>query len=208
MELRENEVPYVAKASAFLAGVDEAGRGPLAGPVVAAAVILPSDFTVDRIDDSKRLTALQRERIYREICENAVSVSWASMSERVVDETGILNATYAAMREAVGSLSVKPSFVLVDGYEIPHLEIPQAAFPKADSSFLSVACASVVAKFVRDSMMHDAHEKFPQYGFNSHKGYGTRKHIEALRRHGPCSLHRFSFRPVRETESARKDLGS
>ena len=184
----------------FVAGVDEAGRGPLAGPVVAAAVILPSDFHAERIDDSKRLTHSQRERLYEQISARAVSVSWALVSERVIDEAGILNATHIAMRDAVEALSVAPSLVLVDGRDVPYLKIPQAAFPKADGTFLSVAAASVVAKFVRDSLMADAHERFPQYGFNIHKGYGTRQHIEALLRYGPCRLHRFSFRPVKEIE--------
>jgi ribonuclease HII len=202
--LKENEEPYLTKAAGCVAGVDEAGRGPLAGPVVAAAVILPPDFHSEHIDDSKRLTHLQREKLYEEISARALSVSWVSVSERVVDETGILNATYIAMRDAVDSLSIVPSFVLVDGREIPRLKVPQAAFPKADGTFLSVAAASVVAKLVRDDLMADAHEKFPQYGFNIHKGYGTRQHVEALLRYGPCCLHRYSFRPVREIEFMRQ----
>jgi ribonuclease HII len=202
--LKENEERYLTKAAGLVAGVDEAGRGPLAGPVVAAAVILPPDFHAEHIDDSKRLTHLQREKLYEEISVGAVSVSWVSVSERVVDEAGILNATYIAMRDAVDALSIAPSFVLVDGREIPHLKIRQTAFPKADGTFLSVAAASVVAKFVRDNLMADAHQRFPQYGFNIHKGYGTRQHVEALLRYGPCCLHRFSFRPVKEIEFMRR----
>jgi ribonuclease HII len=202
--LKENEEPYLTKAAGCVAGVDEAGRGPLAGPVVAAAVILPPNFHAEHIDDSKRLNHLQREKLYEEISVRAVSVSWASVSERVVDEAGILNATYIAMRDAVDALSIAPSFVLVDGREIPHLKIPQAAFPRADGTFLSVAAASIVAKSVRDNLMADAHQRFPEYGFDIHKGYGTRQHVEALLRHGPCCLHRFSFRPVREIEFMRQ----
>ncbi|KPJ59774.1 MAG: hypothetical protein AMJ46_09785 [Latescibacteria bacterium DG_63] len=208
LELKANEEPYAGESRGLLAGVDEAGRGPLAGPVVAAAVVLPSNFRVDHVDDSKRLTPLRREKLHEEICDRAVSVSWVSVSERVVDEAGILNATYIAMREAIETLSFTPSLVLVDGREIPFLNAPQAAFPKADSTFLSVACASVVAKFVRDSLMADAHQKFPQYGFDTHKGYGTRRHIEALLRYGPCSIHRFSFRPVREIGAVKAVFAS
>ncbi|UCF77979.1 MAG: ribonuclease HII [Candidatus Eiseniibacteriota bacterium] len=200
LELKENERTYVDEAGGFLAGVDEAGRGPLAGPVVAAAVVLPNDFIVERVDDSKRLTPLRREKLHGQICDGAASVSWVSLSERVVDEAGILNATYIAMREAIAALSVTPGLVLVDGREIPGLDTPQAAFPRADSRFLSVACASVVAKCVRDALMAEAHLAYPQYGFDAHKGYGTRRHIEALLRYGPCRIHRFSFRPVREIE--------
>ncbi|MBN1503457.1 MAG: ribonuclease HII [Candidatus Eisenbacteria bacterium] len=182
----------------MLAGVDEAGRGPLAGPVVAAAVILSPDFVADGVDDSKKLTASKREELYGAINSGAVSVSWASVSERVVDGMGILKATHVAMREAIGALSARPALVMVDGRKIPSLNIPQVAFPKADGNFLSVASASIVAKYVRDMLMADAHEKFPEYGFDVHKGYGTKDHIRALLRHGPCSLHRFSFRPVKE----------
>jgi ribonuclease HII len=203
LELKENEESYARTAGGVLAGVDEAGRGPLAGPVVAAAVVLPSDFYVDHVDDSKRLTPRMREKLYEQISDQAVSVSWAAVSERIVDEIGILNATYVAMREAVQELSSKPSLVLVDGLSIPSLDTPQAAFPRADGTFLSVACASVVAKFVRDGLMIEAHQKFPHYGFDTHKGYGTKKHIDALLRHGPCSLHRFSFRPVREISAVK-----
>ncbi|MFH0778837.1 MAG: ribonuclease HII [Candidatus Eisenbacteria bacterium] len=207
LELKQNEAPYFSRFAGLVAGVDEAGRGPLAGPVVAAAVILPPDFEVDhgldKVDDSKRLSGAQRERLFAKISAKAVSFSWVAVSERIVDEAGILNATLAGMREAVETLSVRPSFVLVDGREIPSLGIAQSAIPRADGTFLSVACASVVAKHARDMLMADAHERFPQYGFDSHKGYGTREHIDALLRHGPCSLHRLSFRPVREVEFVR-----
>jgi len=202
--LKENEKRYLIEAAGFVAGVDEAGRGPLAGPVVAAAVILPIDFHADQIDDSKRLTHSQRATLYDEISAAAVSVSWVSVSERVVDEAGILKATQIAMRDAVDALSVVPSLVLVDGREVPYLNVRQAAFAKADGTFLSVAAASVVAKHVRDNLMAEAHEKFPLYGFDIHKGYGTRRHIEALLRYGPCCLHRFSFRPVKEIEFMRR----
>jgi len=204
LELRSNEQQYLENAGGLLAGVDEAGRGPLAGPVVAAAVVLPFDFHAEHIDDSKRLNGVQRQRLYEEISNLAVSVSWVSVSERVVDEAGILNATHIAMRDAVEALSSVPSLVIVDGREVPRMKVPQAAFPKADSTFLSVAAASIVAKFVRDALMDEAHERFPQYGFNVHKGYGTKQHIEALLRYGPCSLHRRSFRPVREIEFMRR----
>lgn len=204
LTLKENERPYLSNATGFVAGVDEAGRGPLAGPVVVAAVILPIDFQTERIDDSKRLNHIEREKLHEEICSAAVSVSWVSLSERVIDEAGILNATHIGVREAISALSVVPSLVLVDGREIPRLTVRQAAFAKADGTFLSVAAASVIAKHVRDNLMNEAHEEFPQYGFNIHKGYGTKLHIEALLRYGPCRLHRFSFRPVKEIEFMRR----
>jgi len=204
LELRANEEQYLKSAHGLLAGVDEAGRGPLAGPVVAAAVILAPDFDVEGVDDSKKLTASKRATLFDEINTGAVSVSWASVSERVVDGMGILNATHVAMREAIQALSTRPALVMVDGRKIPSLNIPQVAFPKADGNFLCVASASIVAKHVRDMLMADAHEKFPQYGFDVHKGYGTRGHIQALLRHGPCSVHRFSFRPVKEILFMRK----
>ena len=204
LELRANEEQYLKSAHGLLAGVDEAGRGPLAGPVVAAAVILAPDFDVEGVDDSKKLTASKRATLFDEINTGAVSVSWASVSERVVDGMGILNATHVAMREAIQALSTRPALVMVDGSKIPALNIPQVAFPKADGNFLCVASASIVAKHVRDMLMADAHEKFPQYGFDVHKGYGTRGHIQALLRHGPCSVHRFSFRPVKEILFMRK----
>jgi len=202
--LKNNDQRFAREGAGLVAGVDEAGRGPLAGPVVAAAVVLPFDFHAEHIDDSKRLNGVQRQRLYEEISNLAVSVSWVSVSERVVDEAGILNATHIAMRDAVEALSSVPSLVIVDGREVPRMKVPQAAFPKADSTFLSVAAASIVAKFVRDALMDEAHERFPQYGFNVHKGYGTKQHIEALLRYGPCSLHRRSFRPVREIEFMRR----
>jgi ribonuclease HII len=198
LELRANEQQYLKNAGGLLAGVDEAGRGPLAGPVVAAAVVLRTDFHVEGVDDSKKLTASKRAHLYEEINSGALSVSWASVSERVVDDVGILNATYVAMREAIDALSARPALVMVDGRKIPSLDIPQVALPKADGKFLSVASASIIAKHVRDMFMADAHAKFPQYGFDNHKGYATKSHIQALLRHGPCSLHRFSFRPVKE----------
>ncbi len=198
LELKANEEQYLKKAGGVLAGVDEAGRGPLAGPVVAAAVVLPSGFHVEGIDDSKKLNPSKRERLYEEISLGALSVSWVSVSERVVDDVGILRATYVAMREAVEALSTKPALVMVDGRRIPSLATPQIAFFKADSRFLSVASASIVAKHVRDRLMDDAHHRFPQYGFASHRGYGTREHIRALLTYGPCSVHRHSFRPVKE----------
>lgn len=202
--LKSNDERFVKDTTGLVAGVDEAGRGPLAGPVVAAAVVLPSDFHAEHIDDSKRLNDLQRHKLYDEILSLAVSVSWVSISERVIDGAGILNATYMAMRDAVAALSSTPSLVLVDGREIPSLKISQAAFPKADSTFLSVAAASIVAKFIRDGLMDEAHTRYPQYGFDIHKGYSTKRHIDALLQYGPCPLHRRSFRPVREIEFMRQ----
>ncbi|NOZ61776.1 MAG: ribonuclease HII [Calditrichaeota bacterium] len=178
----------------FIAGVDEAGRGPLAGPVVAAAVIfskLPLPFDVD---DSKKLTAKQRTRLFNLIMEYAHSVGVGIVSHKTIDEVNILQATYLAMTRAVASLPETPDFVFVDGRGVPLLSIPRQAIVKGDQKSVSIAAASIVAKVIRDRLMEKYDRQFPDYAFARHKGYPTRRHIEAIRRHGFCEIHRRSFK--------------
>lgn len=184
------------------AGIDEAGRGPLAGPVVAAAVILDSLRPIDGLDDSKRLAAARRESLAAEIRMTSVawSVAWADAGE--IDRVNILGATLLAMRRAILGLAVRPRFVLVDGNRLPNLDffgerIPGGAVIGGDARYPSVSAASILAKVTRDAIMRRADRLFPGYGFASHKGYGTAEHLRNLDRLGPCEQHRQSFRPVR-----------
>jgi len=183
-------------------GVDEVGRGCLAGPVVAAAILLPDDFPSIGIDDSKRLSPSRRRELDKEIRLGALAIGLGLVEAAGIDETGILPATFMAMRHAVlEALTGKPSFsgiVLVDGTQtIPGLSLRQRAWPKGDHLSLNCAAASIVAKVFRDSLMERLDEIHPQYGFADHKGYGTRVHMEAIRIHGPCPLHRMSFAPLK-----------
>lgn len=179
--------------AAFLCGIDEAGRGPLAGPVVAGAVILPKDARILYINDSKQLSEKKREELYGEILEQALAVGVGYASPARIDEINILNATYEAMREAVGKLSVQPSLLLNDAVRIPGLDIPQVPIIKGDAKSQSIAAASIVAKVTRDRLMREYDRLMPEYGFASNKGYGSREHIEALKKYGPSPIHRASF---------------
>jgi ribonuclease HII len=176
-----------------IAGVDEVGMGPLAGPVVAAAVILPPKPLIEGIDDSKALTRLARERIDAEIRKVAIAIGLGVVSAVEVDELNIFQAGLEAMRRAVAALPVPPRHVMVDGRTVPGLETQQTAFPKGDARVYSIAAASIVAKVHRDRMMADLEHEHPGYGFASHVGYATAEHREAIRRLGPCSAHRRSF---------------
>lgn len=181
----------------LVCGVDEAGRGPLAGPVVAAACILGPDVP-DGLDDSKKLTAARREALFERILETS-KVAVASICAGRIDRVNVRNAALEAMADAVAALAIRPDFVLVDGDALPRaLPCPGRAVIGGDGLSASIAAASIVAKVVRDRMMARAHERWPAYGFASHKGYGSAVHLAALRRHGPCPLHRHSFKPVRE----------
>lgn len=180
-----------------LAGTDEAGRGPLAGPVVAAAVILDPMTEYPGLDDSKKLTPAARDAAYDLIVRHAVAWAWAAVEAPEVDRLNPLGAALLAMRRAVGQLTPAPALVLVDGNQRPDLPIPVHTLVKGDSRSLTIAAASIVAKVTRDRMMLDYHCQYPQYGFDRHMGYGTKVHLEALRRHGPCPIHRLSFRGVR-----------
>ncbi len=178
----------------FVAGVDEAGRGPLAGPVVAAAVILSQGTGIDGVDDSKALSAPEREVLYDRILKSAAGIGIGIIDHRVIDEINILRATMKAMSAAVGKLPVAPQHLLVDGPRYEDTTIPYTAIVAGDTLCCSIAAASIVAKVTRDRLMLDFDRQYPQYGFARHKGYGTPEHLDALRRHGPCEIHRRSFR--------------
>jgi ribonuclease HII len=187
-----------AGEAAIVAGVDEAGRGPLAGPVVAAAVVLDLRSGWDGVNDSKRLSAEAREQVYARVLTGARAFAWSVVGPRSIDALNIRRASLEAMRRAVALLSLRPDFVLVDGNDrIPDLACRQEAVISGDARLLSVAAASVVAKVVRDRIMERLDRVWPDYGFARHKGYGTPEHLAALQRLGPCPLHRFSFAPVR-----------
>lgn len=182
----------------LVAGVDEVGRGPLAGPVVAAAVIFPQDISLTQITDSKKLTPQKREEQFDLIFENALDVGIAEVDPGVIDKLNILNASLKAMQEAISRLKNRPDLVLVDGNQkIPNLRIPQITIIKGDNLSLSVAAASIIAKVTRDRLMQAHHKKYPIFFFNQNKGYATKSHIRALREHGPCEIHRRSFRSVK-----------
>lgn len=180
----------------LLAGVDEAGRGPLAGPVVAAAVILDDSKRILGLADSKVLTPLQRDKLYDKIREKALCCSVGSASVREIDDLNIFHATMLAMRRAVEGLRLKPVKVLVDGNRLPRLDILSEAIVGGDAKVKSISAASIIAKVTRDRQLAQLHEEFPQYGFAAHKGYSTPEHLEALRVHGPCIHHRRHFAPV------------
>ena len=189
----------MAHAEGFerIAGLDEAGRGPLAGPVVAAAVILPKGIVLSGLRDSKKLTALQRERFYEEIHRRAVAIGVGMVDQDIIDRINILKATGLAMVQAVDHLRIIPDYLLIDALTLPDLQIPQLALIKGDDRSQTVAAASVIAKVTRDRLMLEYDRRYPQYNFRSHKGYGTTEHLEALQRFGPCPIHRRSFRHVR-----------
>ena len=182
----------------LVAGVDEAGRGPLAGPVVAAAVILDIRNPIDGLADSKTLTALRREKLFDQICARALCCSIASASVEEIDRLNILQATMLAMRRAVLGLRFSPIKVLVDGNRLPVLEVLAEAIVRGDALIPSISAASILAKVHRDRWCAELHIQFPQYGFAAHKGYGTERHMAALRQHGACPEHRRSFAPVAE----------
>lgn len=189
-----------AEGFCVVAGVDEAGRGPLAGPVVAAAVAFPAEADLPPVDDSKRLSAARREQLYDAILAvPGVRYGIASIDAPEIDRINILEAAREAMRRAV-ELIGEADFLLVDGLPVPGFRIPALAVVKGDSKSASIAAASILAKVTRDRYMLEAAGQFPEYGFERHKGYGTAAHLEALRKHGPCALHRRSFAPVRELE--------
>ena len=177
----------------YICGIDEVGRGPLAGPVVAGAVILPKDCDILYINDSKKLTAAKREELYDEIMEKAVAAGIGMVSPQRIDEINILQATYEAMREAISKLSVKPDVLLNDAVKIPQVDIRQVPIIKGDAKSVSIAAASIVAKVTRDRLMEEYDKVLPGYGFASNKGYGSAEHIAALKEIGPSPIHRQSF---------------
>ena len=191
IEMRKYEDQY--EDCKFICGIDEAGRGPLAGPVVAGAVILPSDCEILFLNDSKKLSAAKREELYDEIMEKAVAVGVGMASPARIDEINILQATYEAMRTAVSELGVEPDILLNDAVTIPEITIPQVPIIKGDAKSGSIAAASIIAKVTRDRLMVQYEEVLPGYGFAKHKGYGSKEHIEAIRRLGPTPIHRRTF---------------
>lgn len=193
-ELWNFEHAAMEEGFSLICGVDEAGRGPLAGPVCAAAVILPPNLELEGLNDSKKLSEKRREALYPLICEQALAYGIAFASEQEIDELNILQATFLAMRRAVGQLGRKPDLALVDGNREPDFgDIPVRTIIKGDSRSANIAAASILAKVTRDRFMLEQDAVYPQYGFAVHKGYGTQKHYAALREFGPCPIHRRSF---------------
>lgn len=184
---------YQYSSFSYICGIDEVGRGPLAGPVVAGAVILPKDCDILYLNDSKQLSEKKREELYDEIMEKAVATGLGSVEPARIDEINILQATYEAMREAVGKLSPAPDILLNDAVTIPGISIKQVPIIKGDAKSISIAAASIIAKVTRDRLMTEYDALYPEYGFASNKGYGARSHIEAIRKFGPSPIHRRSF---------------
>ena len=193
MDWLEFEKSAYNKGYQCICGIDEAGRGPLAGPVCAAAVILPRDTLIDGVNDSKKLSEKKREALFDVIKTTAVSYSIAYSSVEEIESINILNATMLAMKRAVEGLDVKPDYVLVDGNRMPDLETDGEFIIKGDASSASIAAASILAKVSRDRLMYDYSKLYPQYHFEKHKGYGTKLHVDALKEYGPCPVHRMSF---------------
>ena len=189
--MREYEDTYAA--CAYICGIDEAGRGPLAGPVVAAAAVLPKDCQIFYLNDSKKLSEKKRDLLFAEIKEKAVAYGIGIVSPQVIDEINILQATYEAMRQAISQLNVIPEILLNDAVTIPGVDIMQVPIVKGDAKSVSIAAASILAKVTRDRMMMEYDQIYPEYGFAKHKGYGTAAHIAALKEYGPCPIHRRTF---------------
>ena len=191
----EEMFTYERQFASFTAicGIDEVGRGPLAGPVVAGAVILPKDCDILYLNDSKKLSAKMRDKLYDEIMEKAVAVGIGYASEKRIDEINILNATYEAMREAIEKCGIKPDILLNDAVTIPGVSFKQVPIIKGDAKSASIAAASIVAKVTRDRLMEEMDKTYPGYGFASNKGYGSAEHIAALKTIGPCEIHRRTF---------------
>lgn len=189
---------YRAEGYRYIAGIDEAGRGPLAGPVVAAAVILPVDFDASGLNDSKQLAEEERENWRERIMTDAVAVGVGVVDVEYIDRFNILQATYEAMRRAIVQCRVQPDLLLLDAVKVPRVDLPQVPIIKGDSLSHSIAAASVIAKTTRDRIMVDYSRQYPEYGFDEHKGYSAPFHYQALDRFGPCPIHRRSFKPIAE----------
>ena len=196
-KLYDYENEFKQEGIEIVAGVDEAGRGPLVGPVSVAAVILPLGLKLDKINDSKKLTESQRVTIYEQIRKNAIAVESILVEPAKIDEMNILQATMWGMYQVLEKLNPKPQGVLIDAVKLPQLKMPSKAIIKGDALSASIAAASIVAKVERDHLMDEYDKQYPQYGFARHKGYGTAEHVEALHTYGPCPIHRRSFEPVK-----------
>ena len=193
MDWLEFEKEALAKGYKSVCGVDEAGRGPLAGPVCAAAVILPEGVIIDGVNDSKKLSEKKRESLFDVRREQALSYSIAYATVDEIEEINILNATMLAMRRAIDGLDIKADYAMIDGNKIPPLDIDAECIVKGDAKSMSIACASILAKVSRDRLLYKYAEEYPMYGFDKHKGYGTKVHREAILKYGPCPYHRKSF---------------
>lgn len=193
MDWLEFEKEAIAKGYKAVCGVDEAGRGPLAGPVCAAAVILPEGVIIDGVNDSKKLSEKKREALFDVIREQSLAYSIAYATVNEIEEINILNATMLAMKRAVEGLSVKADYAMIDGNRLPELDIDSECIVKGDAKSMSIACASILAKVSRDRLLYKYAEEYPMYGFDKHKGYGTAAHREAILKYGPCPYHRKSF---------------
>ena len=191
MRVYENEA--YDKGYTYVCGVDEAGRGPLCGPVVAAAVILPKDAHIEGVNDSKKLSEKKREKLFDDIMQNAVAVGIGMSDVDVIEEINILGATKEAMKEAISNLSIKPDYVLIDGNQDINIDIDRQTVVSGDAKSESIAAASIIAKVTRDRMLKQYDEMYPEYGFAKHKGYGTKAHIEAIKEYGLTPIHRPSF---------------
>ena len=195
-DMRRYERRAEKKGYRLIAGVDEVGRGPLAGPVVACALILRSKCRLKGLNSSKRLSLKRRKELYPLIRKKALAIGLGRVGEKRIDGLNILKATHLAMKRAISHLKIEPDLVLVDGFEIPGVKIPQKAIVGGDEKSASIAAASIVAKVTRDSLMARYHKRHPEYGFHHHKGYGTRRHLRALKKHGPSRIHRKTFSGV------------
>lgn len=198
IDLYKYEKELWDKGINYIGGVDEVGRGPLIGPVVTACVILPKDFVLEGLNDSKKLSEKKREEYYDYIMEHALSVSVGMMDEVVIDEVNIYEATKLAMYEAINNSKIKPEHVLIDAMKLENLKMDFTSIIKGDSKSISIAAASVIAKVTRDRMMIELDQKYPMYGFKSHKGYPTKKHVEAIEKYGLIDGYRKTFKPISE----------
>jgi ribonuclease HII len=196
-ELYNYERQFWAKGCEFVAGVDEAGRGPLAGPVSVAAVILPHDLYLPKINDSKKLSAKVRDELYDEIMDKALAIKTALVDAKTIDRVNIYQATINGMYESIFGLAQEPQAVLIDAVKLDNLPMVSESIIKGDAKSASIAAASIIAKVNRDRLMDEYDKQYPEYGFAQHKGYGTAQHIEALKKYGPCPIHRLSFEPIR-----------
>jgi ribonuclease HII len=199
LELVKYEKQARVKGFQLIAGIDEAGRGPLAGPVTACACIIPEGLFFQGINDSKQLCPKKRHELFLKLTsEPSIIYAVAEISHVEIDHINIYQATVKAMKMAVNKLSIKPDYLLVDGMAITHLNIPSEKIIQGDAKSQSIAAASIIAKETRDKLMNEFHEMWPHYGFNEHKGYGTKKHMEAIEKYGPCPIHRLSFKPLKK----------
>ena len=193
LKLSEFELKYFKEGAVYIAGIDEAGRGPLAGPVVAGCVVFPEGFIAEGINDSKKISPKKRDILFNIIKENSISYGIGIVSETIIDEINILNATKLAMKKSIEQLSVIPDILLLDAIRLDDVELSQLSLIRGDSLSISIAAASILAKVTRDRLMVDYDLIYPEYGFERHKGYGTLEHMEAIRKYGICPIHRKTF---------------